>query len=288
MSVTINHQTNSVEPSSGDLSIGGSGNVLVGKTSSAFGTAGIEIDGANDRIWVTRSGAEPLVLNRLTNDGNLLEFYKDGATVGSIGVVANDRLYIATDDSANAGLAFDGDNSRIYACTSVGNTSDNTTDLGSETQRFKDLYLSGGVYLGGTGAANKLDDYEEGTWTPTLEGSTTNPTVSYGNRKGYYTKIGNQVTAHCFVSGTFSGGSGGVRIAGLPFNTGPNVTYSTHIWFEAVDITDGFQLTSYIPTNDDTVRLYEIDISGSGNDNAVLWSEVIGIECRFSFTYQVA
>jgi hypothetical protein len=31
---------------------------------------------------------------------------------------------------------------------------------------FKDLYLSGGVYLGGTGAANLLDDYEEGTWTP--------------------------------------------------------------------------------------------------------------------------
>jgi hypothetical protein len=32
--------------------------------------------------------------------------------------------------------------------------------------RFKDLYLSGGVYLGGTVAANYLDDYEEGTWTP--------------------------------------------------------------------------------------------------------------------------
>jgi hypothetical protein len=28
--------------------------------------------------------------------------------------------------------------------------------------RFKDLYLSGGVYLGGTVAANKLDDYETG------------------------------------------------------------------------------------------------------------------------------
>ena len=34
------------------------------------------------------------------------------------------------------------------------------------TFRFKDLYLSGGVYLGGTGSANQLDDYEEGTWTP--------------------------------------------------------------------------------------------------------------------------
>jgi hypothetical protein len=30
------------------------------------------------------------------------------------------------------------------------------------------IEVSDGVYLGGTGAANKLDDYEEGTWTPTL------------------------------------------------------------------------------------------------------------------------
>ena len=39
---------------------------------------------------------------------------------------------------------------------------DAATDLGASGGRFKDLYLSGGVYLGGTGAANKLDDYEEG------------------------------------------------------------------------------------------------------------------------------
>ena len=38
-------------------------------------------------------------------------------------------------------------------------------DLGNGNNRFKDAYLSGGVYLGGTGSANKLDDYEEGTWT---------------------------------------------------------------------------------------------------------------------------
>jgi hypothetical protein len=43
---------------------------------------------------------------------------------------------------------------------------DNDVSLGVSTHRFKDLYLSGGVYLGGTGAANYLDDYEEGTWTP--------------------------------------------------------------------------------------------------------------------------
>jgi hypothetical protein len=37
---------------------------------------------------------------------------------------------------------------------------DGTKDLGFTAARFKDLYLSGGVYLGGTGAANLLDDYE--------------------------------------------------------------------------------------------------------------------------------
>ena len=39
---------------------------------------------------------------------------------------------------------------------------DATVDLGVSAHRFKDLYLSGGVYLGGTGSANYLDDYEEG------------------------------------------------------------------------------------------------------------------------------
>ena len=42
--------------------------------------------------------------------------------------------------------------------------------IGWSSNRFKDLYLSGGAYLGGTGSANQLDDYEEGTWTPVLSG----------------------------------------------------------------------------------------------------------------------
>ena len=52
----------------------------------------------------------------------------------------------------------------VIPVTGTGANADGTKDLGitSSRWRFKDLYLSGGVYLGGTGAANKLDDYEEG------------------------------------------------------------------------------------------------------------------------------
>ncbi len=79
--------------------------------------------------------------------------------------------------------------------------------------------LSGGVYLGGTGSANKLDDYEEGTWTPVYQGVGSNPTVTYDTvTGGRYTKIGNLVVASFLLkTDARSGGSGNVYISGLPF-----------------------------------------------------------------------
>jgi hypothetical protein len=76
-----------------------------------------------------------------------------------------------------------------------------------------------GVFLGGTGTANKLDDYEEGTFTPTLSGGTTNPTptaVTLGNAD--YTKIGNTVFIRAYIIVQLTAvGSGGAQIGGLPF-----------------------------------------------------------------------
>jgi len=81
-----------------------------------------------------------------------------------------------------------------------------------------------GIYLGGTGAANYLDDYEEGTWTPVFEATTTNFTsVTYNGaqHKGYYVKVGNIVHITMFTRiDAFSGGSGNVQITGLPFTVG--------------------------------------------------------------------
>jgi hypothetical protein len=71
---------------------------------------------------------------------------------------------------------------------------DGAINLGASSNRFKHLYLSGGVYLGGTGAANKLDDYETGSWTPTV--ATSNGTgYTETTNTGTYTKIGNTVFA---------------------------------------------------------------------------------------------
>jgi hypothetical protein len=66
--------------------------------------------------------------------------------------------------------------------------------------------------------ANTLDDYEEGTWTATLTGSTTSPSTPV-TASGLYTKIGRLV----YVSATFSGvnttgASGDMSVTGLPFS----------------------------------------------------------------------
>ena len=206
----------------GDLTVDGdtlvvdstNNNVFVGKSSSDIGTAGIELQGGNDRIFVTRSGDSTLYLNRTTSDGSIQEFLKDGTTVGSIGSFASgNRLYFAGGNSALTVLT-----NEIYPATNTGAASDNTIQLGSSGARFSDLYLGGNLYLGGTGSANALDDYEEGTWTPRYTGSSSNPSVTYDEQHGFYVKIGSQVIARLELhTDAVSGGSGNCLIEGLPF-----------------------------------------------------------------------
>jgi hypothetical protein len=65
-----------------------------------------------------------------------------------------------------------------------------------------------------------LDDYEEGTWTATLIGTTTAPTTPV-TVTGKYTKIGDQVTVSCtFNNVDTTGAAGDMRLNGLPFASG--------------------------------------------------------------------
>ncbi len=93
------------------------------------------------------------------------------------------------------------------------------------------ISATAGIALGvGTAntASNVLDDYEEGTWTPTLSGTSGGPSgVNFHSRVGFYTKIGRSVHFHCFVEmQNFSSAPSGTGIVtGLPF-TSANVTAS--------------------------------------------------------------
>ena len=83
--------------------------------------------------------------------------------------------------------------------------------------------LQGGTSSAGTGIAfpatqsassdaNCLDDYEEGTWTPSLGGNTT-----YSIQQGSYTKVGRMVYLNFDISVTTLGTGSAVTFSGMPF-----------------------------------------------------------------------
>ena len=200
------------------MTLDATGNLLVGGTSTTLyadssGTGMVYRDDFGI-LGVTSAGIQPLILNRTGSDGIISEFRKGGSSVGSINTLAS-ALSIGSGDT---GMFFQPAYDRILPSTITGNTGrDAAIDLGASTTRFKDLYLSGGVYLGGTGAANKLDDYEEGTWTGTLTGGTSAPSTAV-TTTGYYTKIGGVVTLWIeFNNKDITGATGVVKITGQPF-----------------------------------------------------------------------
>ena len=125
------------------LRIDSSGNVLVGKTSQAYATAGLELEGAG-RVVATRDGASAGIFARLNSDGDIVNFRKGGTTVGTIGTTGGD-MYVGTGDT---GIRFDDATNHIRPCGVSGANLDATIDIGDSTRRFKDLYLSKRVYSG--------------------------------------------------------------------------------------------------------------------------------------------
>jgi hypothetical protein len=190
-----------------------SGNFLVGKASAGLSNVGFQAL-SSGVVGITRSGSNPLDLNRLVSDGTLIEFNKDGTIVGDIGVNNGDNLRIQG-NSSHSGIEFGTD--AIFPHKNSLNV-DATIDLGESTLRWRDIYLSGGVLLGGTGSANYLNDYEVGTWTPQIwKGTTqvTSPTAALGQ----YRKIGDVIfySFYFFKSSGSNTDSNLWNLRGLPF-----------------------------------------------------------------------
>ena len=173
------------------LTIDSSENVMVGATTSNSANVGHGFN-SDGFVYHTRDGGSMLRLNRLTSDGDIMQVQKDGTTVGTIGTNGS-TLYIGSTEGADAYIGFG--NQIVRPVTSSGGSRDNAIDLGYNGMRFRDIYLSGGIYLGGVGSANKLEDYEEGTHQ-TVATMTTSGTVTLNTSfdRISYTKVGRLVT----------------------------------------------------------------------------------------------
>ena len=150
--------------------IDSSGNLLVGTTSTTVGSSStldgiaLLIDGSGGTLTAARSGTVAR-LNRQSSDGEIINFRKDGTTVGSIGTFSDDA-YIATNDT---GLRFIDSVDAItpFNGTTVTNR-DAAISLGLSSYRFTDLYLSGDVISDGSVTSNVDIKAETGTTYTTV------------------------------------------------------------------------------------------------------------------------
>jgi hypothetical protein len=261
-----------------------SGNLLVGTTDTALydATSGggwlIKPNGANTIARQSATTAQPvLTLNETGVDGVILGLSKDGSTVGSIGsrggAVTNIILDPRTTSNGGAGIGATGNTSDpAILPTDESTIADNNTDLGNADYRWKDLYLSGGVYLGGTGSANKLEDYEEGTFTPTLRTTASGTDLgTYEWCVGRYIKIGNLVYFEIDINATSISSTGGYSavIGNLPFTSGSNTRYYPVSLRDCFAFTCGSNnvLNPFVQSNANYVYVQQRDITTNGASN---------------------
>ena len=131
--------------------------------------------------------------------------------------------------------------------------------------------------------ANTLDDYEEGTWTPTYYGSTIAGTTTYTGQKGLYVKIGKTVYIECDLAWSAKTGTGDGYIGGLPFNPNNYSTTDARALFY-IGAYGGYSITgtlSGIVQNGSTYVILYV------NNNATLTGSAIqnSGEVRFQFYY---
>jgi len=108
--------------------------------------------------------------------------------------------------SAFGGISgFTTDGTRVTASTTIG--------VGAATPSTSGSGITFPATQSSSSNVNTLDDYEEGTWTPSLGG-----TATYGTQTGFYTKIGNSVTISFRINVTLLGTGSATTVTGIPFS----------------------------------------------------------------------
>jgi len=204
--------------------------VGVGNASSGFAGALYFYDAtaAAERMRITSSGDVGI---GTTTIGAALTVaksnsYAGGLLLGQAAVASGylwttDNLYIKPNTSANTASGsvliqnFAGSANQISLSAVNG-----LIAIGGATPAATGAGITFPATQSASSDANTLDDYEEGTFTPTAFGAGSAGTTTYTTQAGTYTKIGRQVTITFAINYTALTGTGELRYGNFPFTSG--------------------------------------------------------------------
>jgi len=283
--ITINSSQN--VSLSNDLTVD-TDTLVVDSTNNAVGINTVTASGPQSTFHIEQNGDDADGGFRLSRDNALASYtqYIDSGSVwnlaygnpssddsptdilsvtsfGSVGIgttgpqnqvhIKGDPKIRLEDESPAATAILDAGNGNILLRADVGQNQANSyvgvlTD--GDVSRLR-IDADGVKFGSDTAAANALDDYEEGTWTPTYYTNASggsDSSVTYSGQFGAYTKIGRVVYVTCYLHiGTVTSvGTGNPRIGGLPFakTSGESrIQFESylHSWGTAYDNAVGYQ-----------------------------------------------
>jgi prepilin-type processing-associated H-X9-DG protein len=225
----------------------------------SYNTEIMRIDGANNRVGIgTTSPTQKLHLH--STGAVDMKFTSD-----STGVAGSDGVVFGINSGGSTYL-WNYENEYIYFGT-------------NNSEKMRILAGGGITFNGDTAAANALDDYEEGTFTASLENTGTSPKPT---AVGAYTKIGRQVVVHIYFNASSSiTSAGNTRITGLPF-TASNVNGAYGMCFYAHgNIVSDNKGSGYVTST-------AIDIIGEGTTGYATWTTGSGKYGMWTAIYQTA
>jgi uncharacterized membrane protein len=220
----------------------------------SYSGAGIDY---SDLRFYTAAGAASDEKLRITSAGNV----GIGTTSPVQKLAVDGNIILQSSDVATKSLRFQSPNSNwgpqpsridfipadgVNAAVDIAINLWNGSGANVETLRFPS---SGGIQFPATqissANANTLDDYEEGTFSPTVAGSSSAGTATYGSQVGKYTKVGNMVSIMIDIAWSSGTGTGVLYIASLPFantfvNNAVSIGYLDGISLTASNIAQGY------------------------------------------------
>jgi hypothetical protein len=201
------------------------------------------------------------------------------STSGGASISAGDSNVTVSDTGSNGTVTVQTDGTERMRITNTGNLLVGTT---TNNASGGVIQVSNGITFPATQSAssdaNTLDDYEEGTWTPSIGGDATYG----GDRGGRYVKVGKVVTVWGKIQITTKGTGSATTISGLPFtsaNLGLESSGSTTYYSSlAVNV---ITPQASVATNSTSVQFYSATSAGTSLGST---SSIFGDGSRIYFT----
>ena len=271
-SVTVGTGASVSSPATNVLTLGTNDTERVRINSS--GNVGIGTDNPGAPLdVVTNSSAEGIRVRGRSSDSIGSLYFYNHASATPYGLVQGRSTDFRLGSESNTPVIFNVNGSEVARF----NTSGNLAFPSGQGIDFSATSDAGGM------TSELLDDYEEGTWTPTIDLSVSSPT--YSKQEGKYTKIGNVVNVSCTLaisSGTTDGST--FRVGGFPFSAlNLNDRAFTGIVRVNSVSSNGEKLYVFMNTNASTAFLNTQTATGSGGFTGNQFGTTGSIS--FSLTY---